>query len=241
MRNWIALALLVFIAAAGGIYWGVLSAGTRWVQIAPGLEMRTLHAPVGEGAIAVTAIRTTPERVQIAVGAATDAAGWRQRTGARVAINGGFFDAGGRSLGLRVSNGRRVASKHAADWGIFVVQRGRAYVVHTRDYKLGPGVTQAVQCGPRLVVKGRVTDLKRQYARRTGIGVQRDGKVVLAVADRPLSLTAWAAMWAARDGLNCRDALNLDGGGSTQLSLRAGHHALDIGGSWPVPDAIVVK
>ena len=241
MRNWIALAVVAFLAVAGGVYWGMASGGTRWQKITPGVETRTLHAPVSEGAIAVFAIRTDPSRIQILAGATNDADGWRKRSGAMAVINGGFFDAKGKTLGLRVSNGERLTSKHAADWGVFVIQRGRAHIVHTRDYKLGRGVTQAVQCGPRLVVKGDVVKLKRQYARRTGIGIQSNGKVVLAIADRPLSLGAWAQMWAAKDGLNCRDALNLDGGGSTQLSLRAKNKALDVGGSWPVPDVVVVK
>ncbi len=70
---------------------------------------------------------------------------------------------------------------------------------------------------------------------------------MFAVADGEMSFRAWAALWAARGGLNCRNALNLDGGGSTQLSLRPPHSAtpsaqrLEIGGAWPVPDALVIQ
>ena len=42
----------------------------------------------------------------------------------------------------------------------------------------------------------------------------------------------------AEGGLACSDALNLDGGPSTQLAARAGDFALDVSGAWPVPNAV---
>ena len=41
-------------------------------------------------------------------------------------------------------------------------------------------------------------------------------------------------------GYALRDALNLDGGGSTQLWLAAGGTTLDVPGLTPVSDAVVV-
>jgi exopolysaccharide biosynthesis protein len=241
MQKGLALALLVLAVVAGGVYWGVQSAGSRWRQNAPGVEVRVLRAPVGEGAVTVTAIRTDAWRVQVVAGKSADAAGWRKRYNAIAAINGGFFDKEGKSLGLRVANRRRVSALHPADWGVFYVRNGQSQVVHSRDYQKQRGITQAVQCGPRLVVDGKVTSLKRQYAQRTGIGVQRDVKVIIAVTELPLSLPGWAAVWADRDGLNCRDALNLDGGPSTQMNLQSQSRAVNITGAWPVPDAIIIK
>lgn len=237
------------------------SSGSVWKQVAPGVEMRRWNAANEGGTVGVAALRVAPSRIRIAAGATLDAASWRQKFGAVAALNGGFFDPSGRSLGLRVARGKRLHPLRAADWGVFFVNERsanegsaseranskQARIVHTRDFKSRRGVAEAIQCGPRLVVNGRPLRLKPQWARRTGIGVRRDGRVVVAIADGAMSFRAWAALWAARDGLNCRDALNLDGGGSTQMSLGPPHtggkpvQRLEIGGAWPVPDAVVIQ
>ena len=54
------------------------------------------------------------------------------------------------------------------------------------------------------------------------------------------SLAGWLSRPARRGGLGCHDALNLDGGPSTQASLRAGDTRLEVLGGWPVPTGLVV-
>jgi uncharacterized protein YigE (DUF2233 family) len=190
----------------------------------------------------VTAIRVAPNRIRVVGGTTLDAAGWRARTRALAVINGGYFDANGRSLGLRISLNKRTSNLHPADWGVFYIKGDAARIVHTSAYKAlrdagkTTRVLEAIQCGPRLVVNGKPTRLKPQWARRSGIGIDRSGQVILAVADGELSFAAWQRLWASRNGLDCPNALNLDGGGSTQLSL-GGKHPRQVGGAWAVPDA----
>jgi uncharacterized protein YigE (DUF2233 family) len=197
--------------------------------------------------VQITALRAAPGRVRIVVGANLDASQWRQKSGALAVVNGGYFDPEGRSLGLRISDNRRSHDLRLADWGVFLVEGDRARIVHTRDYKAlrdkgrTRRVLEAIQCGPRLVVDGKLTQLKAQWGRRTALGIDRSGRVVLAVADGELSFAAWQKLWASRSGLNCPNALNLDGGGSTQLSLQSGKTSREIGGLWPVPDAVCIR
>ncbi len=181
---------------------------------------------------------------------ALDASEWRRKTGAVAAINGGFFTPSGQSLGLRMSRRRETSALRAAEWGVFYVRRGSARILHTTDWKKraqsrrAQGVLvadEAIQCGPRLVVAGQTVKLKPQWARRTGIGLQSDGKVIVAISESEMSFQAWAALWASPAGLNCRDALNLDGGGSTQISVASSSQSVEVGGLWPVPDAVVIK
>lgn len=229
------LAVLVF----GFLQWRA-QGRPAWTRIAPGLEMRTLHVSTAH-TVRVIALRTSPARVHIATGDHLAADGWRQRESALVAVNGGFFDADGHSLGLRVAHGRRVNRAHHTKWGVFLVRSGAAQIVPTSEFHMQPQIREAVQCGPRLVINGRTTTLKPQWASRTGIGIQRDGRVILACSAGELSFQEWADLWAARDGLNCRDALNLDGGSSTQLSLKTRTTSLQILGGRLVPDAVVVR
>jgi len=229
-----------------------LAPTATWETISKGVEMRTIGMPSGSsigGDINVVVLRTMPERLHVVAGSTMFAPQWRQRFKALAAINGGFFDKDGKSMGLRVSGGKKFGSLREADWGVFYLVRRRgkttANVLHTRDFaRKYPNlrrITQAVQCGPRLVVNGRTTTLKPQSARRIGLGVQRDGRVVIALSDGPLTFDEWANLWANKNGLNCLNALNLDGGGSTQISLKAGKTTHEISGSWPVPDAIVLQ
>jgi len=239
--------LLVLVLGGLVFFSGRWRAHSRapWTPIAPGVEMRTFHAGQGgvpsQSGVAVVALRTAPARVHVATGASLNAEEWRHRTAALAAVNGGFFDEAGRSLGLRIARGRRITRLHGTNWGVFSVRNGRAAIVRTRDFKMRSGIREAVQCGPLLVLAGRRMDLKPQWARRTGIGIQRDGRVIVAVTDGSLSFKDWAALWAARDGLNCRDALNLDGGSSTQLALKTRERSLDISAGREVPDAVIIK
>jgi uncharacterized protein YigE (DUF2233 family) len=221
-------------------------AADDWQVIAPGVEMRAWR--LGEGGWRVVALRAKAERVKIVaqrsprgeirVRTATE---WREWSSALAVINGGYFDEKERPLGLRITRGRQFSPLRRADWGVFWVAGGRAHITHTRDFGDQLSAQEAVQCGPRLVVGGRVTDLKAQVARRSGVGVSRDGHVVLAVCDGPLEFGRWAELWRAKTGFNCPNALNLDGGGSTQLSVQSSSRSVEVQGYWPVPDALIIK
>jgi len=248
----ILLLILVVVLVGCGVQRLRAGKASAWETISNGVEMRTLSVRSDttlSGKVNVIALRTTPSRVRVVSGATLDAPQWRRRHNAIAATNGGFFDKSGRSLGLRVATGKKLGSLRSANWGVFYItrrgQKYRANVRHTKDfaerYSKLRNVYQAVQCGPRLVVDGQTTDLKPQLARRIGIGVQRDGRVIIALSDGALPLQDWASLWARSNGLNCLNALNLDGGGSTQLSLKTAKKSYEIGGAWPVPDAIIIQ
>jgi uncharacterized protein YigE (DUF2233 family) len=237
--------LLLCVAVAFALHQWQAQGSARWKTIAPGVEMCRLDAFEHGLRMPVIAFRTTPQHLYVGVGTAREVGAWRRSSGALLAVNGGFFDVNDRSLGLRVSDGQRHAPMHGTRWGVFRIKEQKAAILPASEVaaalKRGVRYQQAVQCGPILVQKRRVGSFKTQWARRTGLGIQDDGRVIVAVADGQISFDTWARLWAARDGLNCRDALNLDGGSSTQLSLRAGKTALEIPSGRVVPDVILIK
>ncbi len=100
---------------------------------------------------------------------------------------------------------------------------------------LGKGWQDAdfiVGVGPRLVANGRVymtadeeefpADIRIGRAPRSAVGITKDGKYLLAVVDGRqshsvgLTLTDWAKLLVK---FGARDALNLDGGGSSDLVI----------------------
>lgn len=244
MRYWFLLVLLGGALAWGGTRWRA-QGDNLWTRIAPGVEMRMLRAPGDGSARSVVAIRTSPERVRVAAGSAREAEAWRKTFKALVAVNGGYYDAAGKPLGLRASRGQKLSPLHGKAWGVFYTRGDtanlKARIVPTENFKWRHDVRVAIQCGPRLVENGKVLKLKNQWARRTGLGIQRDGRVIIAVADSEISLPDWARLWASPSGLNCSDALNLDGGPSSQLSLQTSSQRLHLRSGRPVPDAILLK
>jgi hypothetical protein len=116
-------------------------------------------------------------------------------------------------------------------------------------------VAQAVTGGPRLLTAGAVTvdaaeegfttPFSRMAVPRSGIGMTTDGKILLVTVDgrQPgissgISLTDFAAL--LRD-LGCTDAMNLDGGGSSTLSVRGYHvNSPSEGAERPVASALLV-
>ena len=247
MRWW-----LLGLVAVGGCGLGLRSvsserllAQTRspWREISPGVEMRSFSWDDGGYKARVFAFRAAPSRLHVAEGAPASASLWREREGAIVAVNGGFFDAEAKSLGLRVCEGRKTSPLHGRKWGVFRVKNGQARLVSAEDFadalRRGVRYEQAVQCGPVLVREGRIGDFKAGWDSRTGLGIQSDGRVVVAISDGSLSMQGWARCFAR--GLSCPDALNLDGGSSTQLSLRAESAKLEISSSRTVPDSVLIR
>ena len=111
----------------------------------------------------------------------------------------------------------------------------RPSIVHTSDWKPTAGVRQAFQVGPRLLVDGAPLTLKRQSARRTALCVQSDGRIEVLVAGTAVWADDLAAFFAAE---GCTDALNLDGGTSTQLYFRRSGIVIEEPGGVSVPVAV---
>ncbi len=158
-------------------------------------------------------------------------------TGAAAVVNGPFFDVDGSPMGLLVIDGKERQSLRRADWGVFYVDGAGAHVVHTRDYGGGRGIKQAFQVGPRLVVDGEVLALKPQSARRTAVCTKSSGKVVALVAGVSVGASELASYLAS---IGCTNALNLDGGPSSQLFVSSGGVQIEEPGGTGIPIALGV-
>jgi uncharacterized protein YigE (DUF2233 family) len=130
------------------------------------------------------------------------------------------------------------------DWGVFLMQDHTPRIVHTKEFPQEKAVTQALQVGPRLVVNGRELRLKKQIARRSAVGVTFNNQVILLST---LNTEAYAQDLArifqteeSSGGLQCREALTLDGGPSAQMYAEYKSLKIDIPGGWPVPNGIGV-
>lgn len=164
-----------------------------------------------------------------------------------LAMNAGMYDAELNAIGLLVEDGRQLKALNQRDGpgnfhlkpnGVFGVDRaGRARVVVSAD-AAGADYAYATQSGPMLVIDGRLhpafqPDGPSRY-RRNGVGVRADGTVILAISRGMVSFGAFARLF--RDGLDCPDALFLDGA----ISALASPDGPIVGGAFPAGPVIVV-
>jgi uncharacterized protein YigE (DUF2233 family) len=168
--------------------------------------------------------------------------------GGVAAINGTFFDADDRPLGLVVSEGRQLNPlKRISWWAVLgVYDEGgarKADVQLTADFLAQPPARRAalrfaMQVGPRTVVDGAPLKLKEQTADRSAVCLRGPEEVVLvATHGRDVESNALAAWMAEK--LGCRAGLMLDGGPSTALAV-AGEPSIEVTGGADVANALVV-
>ncbi|MCP4873189.1 MAG: phosphodiester glycosidase family protein [Proteobacteria bacterium] len=161
-----------------------------------------------------------------------------RKSGADAIVNASFFDVDGSPMGLLVVDGERRNKLRPVDWGVFSIDAtGAAVIEHTDAFDRSRPIVQAVQSGPRLVVDSKPLELKKQKARRTAVCTLDGGRAALVVVDDSV-LASDLADWFAQQG--CTDALNLDGGPSTQLYLERAGVVVDVPGGTPVPVALGV-
>jgi exopolysaccharide biosynthesis protein len=158
-----------------------------------------------------------------------------------VAINASFFDTDGRAMGLAVDEGRALGGGKRRTWGALVIDDRSAQIVLGSEINDDRAHRLVVQGIPRLVVGGKIQSLKPQVAERTAVCAK--GNVVVLVVSTRTETTPFAQFLADppdQGGLGCRDALNLDGGPSTQLVVKLPALRLSVPGGGGVPNALVV-
>jgi uncharacterized protein YigE (DUF2233 family) len=166
---------------------------------------------------------------------------WQRETQAMVVVNGGFFDAAKRTQGLMVGFSQPYGNSYA-EGGMFYIQYGQ---VGLRDlteepYRRDEEFEEAMQSYPVLVREGLAVHPGEDYRynRRTAIGVDGLGRVVLVVFDEPVVSLNELSRWLAASDLDLETALNLDGGSSTGLAVVAGDEETIIDSQGPIPIVI---
>jgi hypothetical protein len=141
-------------------------------------------------------------------------------------VNGGFFTADFRPIGLTIANGKPLAGFTTTSLitGTALQLGAHPYLIWNAEYQGHSGVTDAIQAGPRLVDSSRPLpglDTSKSRA-RTFIASNGDSLWAIGTTS-PCSLGALAQALVtpgALPGLKPMRALNLDGGNSTALWLR---------------------
>ncbi len=149
-----------------------------------------------------------------------------KEAGASACINSNFFDEQGRALGLVISRGIIQQKMHRGGGtltGVAFVTPKSVGIAH-RDAFSPEGVIEATQAGPRVLDDGQLVSGLKESSFRTnlsGICLDDKGRVVLYRVSAGVfgaSLPLLQRLLLA-PGVKCVDALNFDGGGSSQLYI----------------------
>jgi hypothetical protein len=240
--------LPVLLAMSGGIAMSVNAQPSRFRAVAPGIQHMAFQVePGSEEPFSGHAFKVDLDVAELRLVPAGGPSS--RRTVAEivapytavVGINASFFDREGRTMGLAVDEGRLIASSKRETWGALVVDAKGARIVLGAEVNDPLAHRLVVQGIPRLVVGGTVQRLKPQLAERTAVCAQ--GSVVVLVVSTKAETVAFARFLADppdKGGLGCWDALNLDGGPSTQLVVKLPTLALALPRGWSVPNALIV-
>ena len=233
----------------------VSDAGT-WKAIQNGVEFRKMTLERSEPSLSIElkllrfdtrlfvprVLRSAQFRLKSA-----NAKTFAEKSGALATINGSYFDTDGKPLAfLKVDSqaiNARVA-KNSLYTGVFSVKDQEPLISHRDDF-LPEQADEALQCGPLLLLHGNVqavTGVSSRASRRALIGTDQQQRLVIAVGDSLFGGLYWPELQelfsAAPWQIQVADLLNLDGGGSAQLYIKAGKFEELVAGSAEVPVAI---
>lgn len=218
-----------------------------WRELAPGLLYRTV-GKAREEATWMHQVRLDPARYRLGLlvskKGSLPLADLVAGTKALVAVNGGYFGRGGEPLGYQRDRSSVLVDSIAtggAFTGVFYVDKSGPHVVLREDFTPG-SESLAIQCGPRLVADGGpVTGYApNEPRRRTGVGVDQDGWIILFATAMAGNLTLEGTQKLllsppAKGGVRPRAVLNLDGGSSTQMVVRTKALSLNLLGYTGIP------
>ncbi len=220
-----------------------------WQPIVPGIEYLDLRYKSLSQWSHVHAFRVNLQAMQFSIVMAKElpqhyasAQAYRKFSHALIALNGGFFNPNKSPLGLRISEHRVLNPlKPISWWGVFFIKNQHAAITTPYEFRTQKNIDFAIQSGPRLVVDGKIPALRAGYANRSVLGIDPRGRVIVVVTENlPITTTDLAQILKAPP-LNCVDALNLDGGSSSQVYAKIDNFKLDLPGFTQVSDAIVIK
>lgn len=227
-------------------------AQTQWQTLADGLDYTYLPIKdrVAQSRIHAFKIDLNDYNLDLAFAAdhkrqATTIKRLAQNNEALLALNGGFFTPENEVIGLRIRQDEVYSPmQNTSWWGIFFIADGKPKIVAQSRYKNRKNISTAIQAGPRLIINGNIPKLKPGIADRSAVCINSAGKVILIITEQAAMSTTALAEYIqgneVNDGLGCYNALNLDGGHSSQLYAAIGDFRLNINGFSSITDALIV-
>lgn len=235
---WSVIFLLIFY------FWSPALSAYELTPLKPGLDYgnwsvpklgNTLHAL----RIDLNKFSVRPIDARNLGSAALSAKQMGQKTKALAVINANFFDPQNKPLGLILINKKILNPPHSTRWWAALLIKGNRPLIGKVFRKAEvKGFDQGVQAGPRLVVGGHKTRLKDESSPKSVVAIDTQNRLWILATEGNTNINALALYLAtptSRGGLGLQQALNLDGGSSSQFYLKVGKRQVWVPGLIPVP------
>lgn len=227
-----------------------------WTRLAGGIEERyvPIQLPGSEVIYYGYALRLAPEQITFRVyygeGQSHSVEEWQALTGASIIVNGGFFSGDARPVGRLISDGvmygypLNYGDRTIGVAGFFGVLDGspQLFTLGRSSYTpRGMRFDEGLESYPILLLPGHQPTYPTETgetARRTVIGLDDDGYMILFVSDLPIFTLHELSQWLAESDLHLDSALNLDGGRSSGIGVWLPQHQTVIPAFVPLPIVI---
>jgi uncharacterized protein YigE (DUF2233 family) len=237
------LFILLFIYSSFGC------SARHWQVLAPGIEYLDIQANQLSPWSHIHAFRLDLTKTKLSLVNARDikttnasAEKFATENNALIGINAGFFDHQFKPLGLRVSHYRQTNPiKPISWWGVFYIESNIPHIASVWNFKMNKHIEFALQSGPRLLVNGKIPHLKQGIADRTALCITKTNKVIMVVSTNAAMTTKDLAELLQAAPLSCENAINLDGGSSSQIYADINSFHLNVHGFANVADAVIVS
>jgi len=236
IQIFIALAILLVLPTISG---ASPKAAYTWTNLAKGINYTTFSFVEGKNdRTIIHAFSIDPKQLRIGLLLTEKGRGgyirqMAKKSNAMLAINGGFFTPKRESIGLIIRDGEMINPIHQTSWwSIFAMDGEEPKIVSPKNFKKSSNMKTALQVGPRLAISGKIPKLKDGGASRSAVGIAKNGRIIIATTSgHGLSLEQMAhrmndSRW--KGGLECPNAMALDGGSSSQLYAKIGRFELSL-------------
>jgi len=208
-----------------------------WETLADGLEESHFQIP-GSALLSpsVVAVRAAPSHYAFRVVRAAEH-GWKKATvkqlskasGAPVCINSNFFDEQGKPLGVVISRGMQHQKVHLGGGtltGVIFATSDSIGIAHRSSFS-AEKVIEASQAGPRLISQGAPVVGVKDSSSPTNLSIaciDKKGSLLLLRVSLALFGSSLKDVQSTLllPELGCVEALNFDGGGSSQMYISGG-------------------
>lgn len=171
---------------------------------------------------------------------ATTARALAVKSGALLVINASYFTPEFSPLGIIVRDGKILNPIHKTQWfSIFQIRGGIPAILPQGEFSLAPDLQVALQAGPRILIRGEPPTLKPQRAKRSAIAINPKQHLVIAITEG-LAISMKELSKFLKEEMQCQEAMNLDGGSSSQLYAKYKGFLLDIQNESLVPNGLGV-
>jgi uncharacterized protein YigE (DUF2233 family) len=156
---------------------------------------------------------------------------WQRQTNALMVVNAGFYSVENERYfpdGLTIVNGEASGRSYNGFGGMLAINESSAELrwLVQKPYNSYESLQAALQSFPILVQPGGKLGFGAEKesnvsARRTAIGQDKDGRILLIVAPQGYFTLHQLSVYLTESDLNLDIAVNLDGGGSTGILVES--------------------